>query len=194
MLECEILLLAIGSDIPKIRSNSPDIVARAQLRGLILTLAEKVVEAKALIKLRRQENRRQLTDAEVDNKWIPFSSSIFIDFELGVLTEWIALTPLPTRNQTKFVDFFLFAHLVSCGIHFVDPNNAVTLTERLSVASVIVYDPKVLNLESITNTSSGESAFENFMLYWFQCPGYSACACTSCAFRECWENECMRMH
>ena len=68
MLECEILLLAIGSDIPKIRRNSPDIVARAQLRGLILTLAEKVVEAKALIKLRRQENRRQLTDAEVDNR------------------------------------------------------------------------------------------------------------------------------
>ena len=68
MLECEILLLAIGNEIPKIRKNSPDIVARAQLRGLIDTLADKVVEAKALIKLRRQENRRQLAFAEVDNK------------------------------------------------------------------------------------------------------------------------------
>ena len=68
MLEGEILLLAIGSDIPKLRSNSPDVVARAQLRGLILTLAEKVVEAKALIKLRRQENRHQISYAEVNNK------------------------------------------------------------------------------------------------------------------------------
>jgi len=68
MLECKILLLAIGNDIPKSRKNSSDIVSRAQLRGLIDTLADKVVEAKALIKLRRQENRRQLAFAEVDNK------------------------------------------------------------------------------------------------------------------------------
>jgi len=69
MLECKILLLAIGNDILKSRKNSSDIVSRAQqLRGLIDTLADKVVEAKALIKLRRQENRRQLAFAEVDNK------------------------------------------------------------------------------------------------------------------------------
>jgi hypothetical protein len=68
MLECEILLLAIGNDISKSRKNSSDIVSRAQLRGLIDTLADKVVEAKALVKLRRQENRRQLAFAEVDNK------------------------------------------------------------------------------------------------------------------------------
>jgi hypothetical protein len=68
MLECEILLLAISNDIPKSRKKSSDIVSRAQLRGLIDTLADKVVEAKALIKLRRQENRRQLAFAEVDNK------------------------------------------------------------------------------------------------------------------------------
>jgi len=43
--------LAIGSEIPKIRNISPDVVARAQLRGLIDTLADKVVEAKALIKI-----------------------------------------------------------------------------------------------------------------------------------------------
>ena len=70
-----------------------------------------------------------------------------------------------TKSDKVCEFFFSFAHLVSCGIHFVDPNNAVTLTERLSVASVIVYGPKVLNMESITNTSSGESAFENFMVY-----------------------------
>ena len=68
MLECDILRLAIGMNIPQIRKDTPDIVARAKLRGMIDTLADKVVEAKALIKLRRQENRRQLTDAEVDNK------------------------------------------------------------------------------------------------------------------------------
>ena len=70
-----------------------------------------------------------------------------------------------TKSDKVCEFFFSFAHLVSRGIHFVDPNNAVTLTERLSVASVIVYGPKVLNMGSITNTSSGESAFENFMVY-----------------------------
>ena len=115
MLECEILLLAIGNDIPKSRKNSSDIVSRAQLRGLIDTLADKVVEAKALIKLRRQENRRQLAFAEVDNKWIPFLSSEFIDFELGVLTKWIVFTPLSTWNQKKFVESYFYL-LIWCRV------------------------------------------------------------------------------
>ena len=89
MLECEILLLAIGNEIPKIRKNSPDIVARAQLRGLIDTLADKVVEAKALIKQRRQQNRGQLRIAEGDNKWFRFFWTLIIQVSCRVFQHLI---------------------------------------------------------------------------------------------------------
>jgi hypothetical protein len=62
MLECEILLLAIGNEIPKIRKSSPDIVARAQLRGLIDTRRQRCRGQSA------QQNRGQLRIAEGDNK------------------------------------------------------------------------------------------------------------------------------
>ena len=58
-------------------------------------------------------------------------------------------------------------------------------TERPSVAWVIVCGPKVLTIQSNSNIASGQSAFKNFMMLWK--PGYSACACTSCAFLEGWE-------
>ena len=68
MLEIDILVLATKSELPKIKAGNCGLVVRAQYRGLVETLAEKVLEAKALIKQRRQANRIFVQRARVDNK------------------------------------------------------------------------------------------------------------------------------
>ena len=68
MLEIDILVIALKAEVPKIKAGNCGIVVRAQYRGLVETLAEKVLEAKALIKQRRQANRIFVQRARVDNK------------------------------------------------------------------------------------------------------------------------------
>ena len=88
---------------------------------------------------------------------------------------------------------FLFAHLVSCCIHFIDPNNAVAL-RMIQCRFLDCLWSQSSHLRINYQYFSRWKGFRKQYGVLIQCPGYSACACTSCAFREWWENECMRMH
>ena len=68
MLEIDILVIALKAEVPKIKAGNCGLVVRAQYRGLVETLAEKVLEAKSLIKSRRKANREFLQRVRVDNK------------------------------------------------------------------------------------------------------------------------------
>ena len=68
MLEIDILVIATKSELPKIKAGNCGLVVRAQYRGLIDTLAEKVCEAKTLIRRRRRENRILILDGIVGNR------------------------------------------------------------------------------------------------------------------------------
>ena len=58
MLEGEILALALGQDLPKLSKRMPDVVARARIRGIRLTLDEKIRAANQIMRKRRADHEQ----------------------------------------------------------------------------------------------------------------------------------------